>query len=228
MFAPRPKYPANAKVDEVVLGRIELLVKVNQNGSNWLLVVDGGDPNNTFREHDIHIIRQRSLYIAVALRKFIAEVCDGARWTWKQCLIYSIKALSRIGLKTYKDWKTLQHWHRRLALNRKDGFGKAPPIKNLTPRFFLENPDAQEAFKQYGVQQLKELSVEKMHDYVLNKLVPILITKNEVDVEALLEDGTETAPVPVTEEQKKEYLKQYGVPKLHMSTVSRWMHSLGF
>ena len=70
--------------------------------------------------------------------------------------------------------------------------------------------------------------MEKMHDYVPKKLVPILITKNEVDVEALLEDGIETSPVQVMEEQKMGYLKQYGVPKLHMSTISQWMHSSGF
>ena len=53
-----------SKADEVVLGPIELLEKVNRNDSNWLLIVDGGDPNNAFGEHDIKTISQQSLCAA--------------------------------------------------------------------------------------------------------------------------------------------------------------------
>jgi hypothetical protein len=80
-------------------------------------------------------------------------------------------------------------------MNRKDGFGKAPPVKTLIPRFFSENADAQEAFKTFGVQHLKELSVELMHDYVLNKLVPQLITKLEINTEALDEVAAEPSVI---------------------------------
>ena len=203
LFAPPQKYGNDVSVEGVVLERIELLNKVNCNALAWRLVVDGGDSKRTCSEHDIHMIRQRSLYIAVALRKFVKMVNkSGKRWTWKQCLIHSVKTMNDLGIETFKSWRTLQYWHRRLAMNSKDGFGKAPPVKTLIPRFFSENADAQEAFKTFGVQHLKELSVELMHNYVLNKLVPQLITKSEINTEALDEVAAEPS---VTEEQKEAF-----------------------
>ena len=61
------------------------------------------------------------------------------------------------------------------VINRKIFFGKAPE-KTLKPSLFSHNPDAKDAFKRFGVQQLKEeLSAECMHEYVLEQLVPQMI-----------------------------------------------------
>jgi hypothetical protein len=83
-----------------------------------------------------------------------------------------------IGLEAILNWRTLALWHGRMARNVKDAFGKAPAPKNRLPQFFSENPDAQEAFKTFGVQNLKELSVELMHEYVLDELVPRLLVRS--------------------------------------------------
>jgi len=51
-------------------------------------------------------------------------------------------------------------------------FLKAPSAKQLMPPFFREHPDAMDAFKRYGVVHLKDMSIELMHSYVHDSLIP--------------------------------------------------------
>jgi hypothetical protein len=119
------------------------------------------------------------MYMALlALRKFLKEEAKGHdRWIWQQCLQYSISLMNDLGIEVYSNWRTLQNWHRKLALNAWNGFAKAPPKKSQMPQLFVPDPDAQEAFRKYGIQNLKELSVELMHEYVIDKLIPTLVAQ---------------------------------------------------
>jgi hypothetical protein len=64
LFAPRGKYGDKVAVLPIVMARIELLESVNQFSSYWRLVLDGGDPNKTCTEHDVHAIQLRCLCLA--------------------------------------------------------------------------------------------------------------------------------------------------------------------
>jgi len=56
LFATCGKYNNNCNVKDIVMVRIELLELVNQNSSNWRLVVEEGDKENTCSSNDILMI----------------------------------------------------------------------------------------------------------------------------------------------------------------------------
>jgi hypothetical protein len=64
---------------------------------------------------------------------------------------------------------------------------KSPAPKCGLPPFFVENPDAMNAFKAYRVNILKELSVKKMHSYVLDTLIPLMMSEVERGVQDIRE-----------------------------------------
>jgi hypothetical protein len=218
LFAPKHKYGSNCDVKTVIMKRIELLENVNQKPSYWRSVVEGGDPENTCTAHDIFLIRHRSLYLACALRKFVEEVARKSRWTWKLSIQHAIATMNDMGLETYSNWETLRRWHHRLVMSRQDGFMMAPAKKTRLPPFFLDNPDAMDAFKKFGVANLKDLSVEKMHEYLHEVLVPNMIKKLRSDDE----------DQSISPERLEEFLKSYQLTSLSLSTVLRWMHAVGF
>ena len=49
----------------------------------------------------------------------------------------------------------------------------------MCPHFFVDNPDAMDAFKKDGVANLKDLRVEMMLEFVHHELVPKLIVKRD-------------------------------------------------
>ena len=52
------------------MDRIELLESVNQNSSNWRLVVEEGDKENACSSNDVFMIQERCIYLVIALHKF--------------------------------------------------------------------------------------------------------------------------------------------------------------
>ena len=74
-------------------------------------------------------------------------------------------------------------WHCKFALNR-TFFSKPPDPKNARLcRFFLDNPDAMEAFKSHGIQNIKDLRVVLMHEFVVDQLVPELVSRLKIEVD---------------------------------------------
>jgi hypothetical protein len=221
-------------VRSIVLDRIEKLEKVNCFAADWRELVDGGDQDDLCSEHKIFLVRHRSMYLACALRKFVTEVTDNARWTWQQCIEHAIMLMNDIGIETYSHWRPLARWHRRLAYSPKGVFIKSPVPKSRLPPFFIENPDAMNAFKQHGVSILKELSVERMHTYVLETLIPIMRARVErglQEIESCDDDEVllqRSANIDELSHDTKDFLQSYGLSKVSMATVLRWMHSAGF
>jgi hypothetical protein len=238
LFAPKALYGADCDVQNVVLDRIEKLEKVNCFAADWRDLVDGGDQDDLCSEHDIFILRHRSMYLACGLRKFVEQVTNQLRWTWQLCLEHAIRVMNDIGIETYSNWRPLARWHRRLAHSPNDVFITSPVPKDRLPPFFIENPDAMDAFKKYGVSILKELSVERMHTYVLETLIPIMMGRVEQrgvldEIEQgggdkdLLPQSAGTSVAELSQETK-DYLHSYGLAKVSMATVLRWMHAVGF
>ena len=129
LFAPcdNLKYEINCDVKDVLIQRIELLETANHASRNWKTVVDtrsndhGASPTfESYSETDIFSLRFRSMYLALALKQFVANVTGDmqTQWTWKQCLMYAIRAMNDVGIEFYSNFATLARWHRKLAQNR--------------------------------------------------------------------------------------------------------------
>ncbi|KAI2499793.1 hypothetical protein MHU86_14674 [Fragilaria crotonensis] len=100
LFAPKLYYGTDCDVRKAVMDRIEKLEMVNSIAADWRTLVDGGDQEDLCSEHDIFMIRHRSMYLACALRKFVDEASKTSRWTWQQCIEYSIGLMNDVGLAT--------------------------------------------------------------------------------------------------------------------------------
>ena len=96
---------------QIVLDWIEHLEKVNQEADAWQTVVeDANKDSNTMTEHDIFILRLRSLYLTVAIKKYVDRVAIhlAKRWNWEKCIKHLIGALKDMGIEFYSCWRTLQ------------------------------------------------------------------------------------------------------------------------
>ena len=78
-----------------------------------------------------------------------------------------------------------------------------------------------EAFKSHGTQNIKALRVELMHEFVVDQLVPELVSRLKIEVD----DGVTTT---LKNEEIAAFLSSYGLTTLSITTISRWMHAVGF
>jgi hypothetical protein len=231
MFAPPKLYGEMCDVKALVLERIELLESVNRQADTWCKVVEGGNQDNTCTEHDVWLLRHRCMYIGTALKTFVSMAKPTSKWTWQQCLEDSIQKMNDLSVECYTHWRNLQRWHRKFVV-RKGTFGKAPAKNTCRPQFFLENPDAQEAFKQHGIKCLKDLRVELMHEYVHDTMVPAMMNSKGLSIVSSSPSDTDKDGADdeqeISVDTKAEYLKSYSLSKLTIHTVARWMHAVGF
>ena len=125
-------------------------------------------------------------------------------------------------------------WHRKFARNR-SYFYKAPDAKTVRPRFFVDNPDAIDAFKKHGIANIKDLRVEMMLEYVHHELVPKLMRKRRDD--CLFDDNGDdardnmvlgVAEELVTPTTRAAFLQSYVLSSISIATMARWMHACGF
>jgi hypothetical protein len=103
----------------------------------------------------------------------------------------------------------------------------------VCPRFFIDNPDAMEAFKKHGVANIKDLRVEMMLEYVHSEVIPKLMVRRE---DSLFDDNGDDDEQDiagiraqhVTPTTKQAFLQEDGLSTLSITTMSRWMRACGF
>jgi hypothetical protein len=136
------------------------------------------------------------MYLALALKQFVLNVTDylKTQWTWKKCLKFAIEAMNDVGVEYYSNFETQRLWHRKFARNRYF-YCKTQEPKTSYPAFFVENPDAMEAFKKYGIAHIKDLRVKMMLEYVHQELMPKLMLKREASLGLFDDNGDDAADV---------------------------------
>jgi hypothetical protein len=128
-----------------------------------------------------------------------------------------LDGLSEIGLTTVKNLQTVELQYRKFCLMCNFTIGSLPGKHNLPP-LLQENRDVSLKIQAYTRENLLELSVELIMEYLHNTIIPNLV-KQSTGV-----GPEEEAYVSI----KKELFEQYGLKKLCISTVYRWMRALGF
>ncbi len=68
-------------------------------------------------------------------------------------------------------------WYRLFQRNRK--FIRPPRKKDNLPPFLQQNPDIAEALQQYGQENLGQLSIEFMTEYVHGAVLPSMVAKEK-------------------------------------------------
>jgi hypothetical protein len=245
-------------VKSIVLDRIELLESMDRNGKIWTNVVVPGSwgvETRPYSESDIHTLRLRTMYIALALRQFVCHVTSDIKtqWPWKRCLVFAIERMNDVGIEYSTNLRTLARWHRKLAEHR-HFFCSTREAKLLIPPFFRDNLDVLEAFKKHLVAHIQDLSIELMYNFVYQDLLPKLLSK--LVLNGLFDDdGTErqnsndsacdnnNTPTPslvldidandciveVTASTQKDLFPQrYCLKTLGVTRTARWMYAVGF
>ena len=160
-------------VNHAASEHIEISESVNHAASNWKIIADmrmGGIFKSHYSESDVFLLQYMSMYLALALKQFVLNITG--------YLHHVIKAMNDVGVKFYPSFATLSRWHRKFACHWYF-FYKAPEAETVCPRFFVDHPDAMDAFKNHGIANMKDLQVEMMLEYVHNELVPKLMVKQD-------------------------------------------------
>jgi hypothetical protein len=113
--------------------------------------------------------------------------------------------------------------------------------KKACPRFYVDNPDAMDAFKKHAIANIKDLRVEMMLEYMHHELVPKLMLKRENnsclfddngdDHNTAAVDNNNTVAVSnelVMPSTRTAFLQSYGLSTISIATIARWMHACGF
>jgi len=79
-----------------------------------------------------------------------------------------------------------------------------------------------EAFKSNGTQNIKDLQVELMHEFVVDQLVPESVSRLKIEVD----DGVNTTLT--NEGVRSAFLSSYGLTTCNITAISRCMHAVGF
>jgi hypothetical protein len=107
----------------------------------------------------------------------------------------------------------------RFREKRKFQINQANAKHNLPP-FLAENKEICTSLQQYARENLSELSVELICEYLHETVIPKMV-KDTTGIEKKVNEQLYT-------EEAKKILKEYGLTCIDPSTVYRWMQKLGF
>ena len=195
--------------------QIEELMKANETESSYVEVIQDGEKmeEDTLTAYEKHLIHQKSQLLCISLHLALENM---NKWTWNQCCREAIEMAKKMGVTATKNPKTIEKWYRNFREKRK--FCVPLKAKHNLPPFLELNPDVFRAMKEYATSNLATLSVEMMSEYIHHVVLPQMI-ENEVK-ESNRELDQENA--------REKILKQYGLTKICLSTVYKWIKKLGF
>ena len=150
---------------------------------------------------------------------------------YKNCCKNAVSRCNKQGWKIKSEY-TLLKWQQQFRerdllpnpLQERSRKEKLPP--------FLRDEDIANALRVFARTNLATLSAESAIDYVFDTLIPQLMmaagsSSRPDEEEAPIRQSSTQSQLP-TEEEKKEFLKGYGLTCLHESTMYRWLRALGF
>jgi len=93
------------------------------------------------------------------------------------------------------------------------------------PPLFEVYPEAKRNIVQWCRDNIRDMSCEKLHDYILTHLVPDDLLPKWI--ESLSDQDSQQVLAATAEEQKCMFLQAHRLSKLSLSTVLRWMGRIG-
>jgi hypothetical protein len=137
--------------------------------------------------------------------------------TWGVCCKEVMETAISFGFSGIKNPRTIQRWYQEFRQKRKLKISNLPGKHNLPP-FLQQNKDVCIKIQQYARENLPQLSIELILEYLHHIILPEMVKQRAGLAEA--DEGYEM--------EKKDLLAEYGLTKLSITTVYRWMICLGF
>ena len=136
-------------------------------------------------------------------------------------------------------YKTVAAWN--MTYRQSEGFPHPNPYvqcgKQPLPRLFEMFPDAKDEIVSFAIKNLAKLTIERVHDFIISKVIPRLITiwqsANTGSTEASAAitsttDDTATTSADNQQDPIDSFLVAHGLESLSLTTAWRWMRLLGF
>ncbi|KAI2491823.1 hypothetical protein MHU86_22729 [Fragilaria crotonensis] len=173
LFGIKLELPAQDDVRKGLMLRIKLLQSVSQDQNGWRNVIEGRDPDNICSGYDIFAIRGRSMTLCLAYQIAIVNMNV---WTWEECCTEACQQLNRLGMEQATHHRTIQDWNNEFRTcgsfshpNHSVRCGKRP-----MPPLFIKYPMAMDDIIAFGVKNLTTLTVEVVHSFCHDQLIPRL------------------------------------------------------
>ena len=221
-------------VEEIIVRRLEAFHKAHLDAEGYKVLVEDNNYNNNLTSHQIFLIRQKCKYLyhslCIALEQ---KSVESEKMTWLECCAKAIKKIDEFESMPYKSTsstssthpsfsaitnaRTIARWFHAFRSNNESFMNimsRHEQKKHHSPLL-----DANRYFKdellQFAKNNLSTLRIELIHNHVQEVMLPDLLQKRK----------EETGNNMLTMEQM---LGEYGLKKLTIMTMYRWMRSLGF
>ena len=218
LFAPK----SNESVLEGIDAQIRILKKANETHLSYLDIIDNPQQDtldeDSLTTYQVWALQQRCLVLCLAL-KLAKEKMNGIRW--EQCCAEAIDYASGMCMTLTSRPQTVMEWYRLFRRNRK--FLRPPRKKDNLPPFLQQNPNVVQAMQQYRCENLSQLSIEFMTEYVHDVVLPAMVAEEKnVSVQEVQRNPQEF------QNEMQQVFKEYGLICVCPSTVYKWMKCLGF
>ena len=225
-----PDTELHASVRDCLSERIGIFQKSISSSKGWHMCIHGGKISaEDMSQYEITklLAKMRTLKYAYQLALDHMGHIDDKNKTWSECCDSAALFVSN----TFGGWeyptsgKTIRLWNIDFRYDNMFVREKRYREKKFNlPPLLLDNPDAVVAIKEHIRKNLDGISVENVHEYIHDKVLPI-IAGYFLDRDV----GTRIGKVyeGIVSISSKEVLKFYGLGNLCLTTVYRWMKILG-
>ena len=199
-------------VEQTMANRIRVLKSVQQEADGWKKVVYTHDVHDACSHTDVFILRQKSLFICRAYELALDKL---PFTTWNDCCQQAIDELSVFGFNLATNSRTVANWNqsfRKHALFPHPNPLVASGIKVESPGFVCF-PEAKSKLTAFARENLATLSVDTLHAFVNDELIPFLLSRQV--------DDDDDVPA-------KRMIRRWQVKPPSPVTAWRWLHSCGF
>ena len=203
-----------------VLNQIHLLSKSLDSHDGYLTVIAQSDVLDDGEVSNYHIwqIRNKITLLIIALTTALSEMDKIQNWD-RCCALAVAKAQQTPGARTITSSRTVAFYYREFRANGRKFLNiwiRTDSALSLPP-FLCDNPDICQKVKAYMREKLASLSIELVFDYFHDIILPKLVKERyKIDKKSKL-----------YEEKEQMLLAEYGLKKLSLITVYRYMIILG-
>ena len=199
--------------------------------SGWKNLIEDEDVNGKCGVRFIHDVKLKAKYLYHALNLLLAKKEAEPLLTWQDICELAIKKVKEFEGATLLEciennnnenthhWvgaRTIMRWFRQYRDNH-ESLVNTPYQRSLIdndPKSFSLNPELKHKFISYAKANIQGLTGEVLLDHFHDTIIPELIEEEKCEM------GFEIT--------KDELLRQYGLTKLCLGTIYKWMHHFGF
>jgi hypothetical protein len=147
---------------------------VSQDHNGWRNVIEGRrDPDNICAGFNIFSICGRPLTLCLTYQIALARM---NKWTWEKCCAEACQQANRLGVEQAAHRCNVQDWHNEFR-TRGTFFHPNHNVwcgKHQMPPLFTKCPKAMDDIIEFGVKNLTALTIEVVHSFCHDVLIPTL------------------------------------------------------